>query len=155
MMDAASPSRIMQPRWRTFICFMSITKHSQVIGRTKDILHFACFPIIYFPCLPLSLNGDVRDARVSTLIWHLPRRSRCFESGETLHKSNEEHVHRQTKCHQSDHLPGFRSKTETSRNLAHIGFLWRQRTKVMKSLTREAGEREREATVKVVPIREL
>ncbi len=111
----------------------------------------------YFPPCVLSrylfcrsdfpLYGDVRDVRVSTLIWHLPRRSRCFESGETLHKSNEEHVHRQTKCHQSDHLPGFRSKTETSRNLAHICFLWRQRTKVMKSLTREAerdGGRERE-----------
>lgn len=58
---------------------------------------------------------------------------------ETLHKSNEERVHRQTKCHQSDHLPGFRSKAETSRNLAHICFLWRQWAKVMKSLTREAG----------------
>lgn len=34
---------------------------------------------------------------------------------------------------------GFRSKTETSRNLAHICFLWRQWTKVMKSLTRKAG----------------
>lgn len=94
--------------------------------------------IIYFGVLR-SLVRRCQRPRVSTLIWHLPWRSRWFESGVTLHKSNEEHVHRQTKCHQSDHLPGFRSKTETSRNLAHICFLWRQRTKVMKSLIRYRG----------------
>lgn len=31
MMDAASPSCVMQPLWRTFICFMSIAKYSQII----------------------------------------------------------------------------------------------------------------------------
>lgn len=112
---------------------------------TKNIFQLLCFPIIDFFGLTFLCTPTSRDVRVSTLVWHLPQRSRCFESGETLHKCNEEHVHRQTKCHQSDHLPGFRSKTETSRNLAHICFLWR--TKVMKSLTREAsrdGGRERE-----------
>lgn len=34
-----------------------------------------------------------------------PGAAGVFESGETLHKSDEEHVHRQTKCHRPDHLP--------------------------------------------------
>lgn len=123
--------------YKIFTKYMSTKEYSPPSRLSHYLLFQFDFP----------LYGDVRDVRVSTLIWHLPQCSRCFESGETLHKSNEEHVHRQTKCHQSDHLPGFRSKTETSRNLTHICFLWRQRTKVMKSLTREAerdGGRERQ-----------
>lgn len=68
----------------------------------------------------------------------------------SFHKSNERHVHRQTKCHRpdSDPLPGLQWKTETSRKLAHICFLWRRWTKVMKSLGmarwREGKKRGRE-----------
>lgn len=133
---------IMSPLWHTFICFMSFKKHPWVKRQAKVIFHLAMLCRDLFSSLAFLRKACVGQKRVSTLIWQAPRHSRCFESRDTRHKSNEEHVHRQTKCHQSDRLPGSRSKTETSRNLTHICFLWRQRTKVMKSLTRE-GERER------------
>lgn len=85
---------------------------------------------ILSPCLFFTLTHP-RPEQWEYLFWFDVPLQQVF----SFHKSNERHVHRQTQCHQSnsDQLPGLQWKTETSENLAHICFLWRRSTKVMKS----------------------
>lgn len=137
--------------WKTECYQAKNLVHKALKDCTNFLFHFGnihppksgcfilCFLFYFFFHFGSSLFSDVRDVRVSVLIWHpfgagvlkADTHSRKRKSIKTKSVfTGEPSVINLT------NYQVFQPKTETSRTLSHICFLWCRRTKVMKSLTR-------------------